>query len=61
MHDATHFTMILDTVEPHLSEPCFNRTPRLFQLFANPPKFRILLTELPLFRTKFRVPLEKKP
>ena len=29
------------TVEPHLSEPRFNRTPQLFERFENPPEFRI--------------------
>ena len=56
------------TVEPHLSEPRFNRTPRLFELFANSPEIRIFfhnsfglfgINRPPLFRIKFRVPLEK--
>ena len=67
MHDRG-MTINQITVEPHLSKPRFNRTPRLFELFANSPEIRILfhnsfeLTAInrpPLFRTKFRVPLEK--
>ena len=29
------------TIQPHVSEPCFNRTPWLFELYANPAEFHI--------------------
>ena len=33
-----HLGPKLNTVEPHLFEPRFNQTPRLYELFVNSPK-----------------------